>query len=836
MRMPVRSLVPVLLLPWLLAVSSGAQQPASSASEGASREALAQTNRFVQEHRQRTRFRVLDRQGKPWVGAHLSVYSRPCAGMEDIVEGETGKRGRSTLQLLPGRAYVAWAWGPVQKGEGGEYRVTELHRRVGVGGILTLREGPQTRLRVRLDLVGMEKWKGPLRARFTGNLGLYGGVPFDFEASLEGKQVTLPVSPVQSGMLYILDAENHLVASVSVPCSRSNLEKLFETAKQRRKKLEEAEEAKRKREEARRQEGEAGKESAAKTQDGEAGAEPVAKKVSAPVVQKQAVQKQGVQKQKSQKTGKQKQAPAPKAVPVQVVQKVPAFQVVKLGALIQGGNVMLTRTNVQPTIDYVALGRATWRLGAPYHYKVRIEDKKTKAPIAGARLFQTLSGWIEYEMGRTDDKGIAVVTMAMQINEKTGRPKRNYTNFRVLARGYPETYVQRNNLKLPKSMSPEALMADDVKPVFVSKLNRGFGVKGRVLLAEGRPLAHTSLLIRTGMVYDYGNQNMGFNQNGSVHSIQTDAEGRFDYPSCDGRFVLSISAILRPDSHAALAGDERFPTSARVLLYQNRGKAAKGGMQVMGGIAMGRGAFRLAQPKKDAKKKGKQDGKKKEEPKPEKPVIRDLGDLRIDSLTAVRVQIVRADGLPTAHARIGIASLKAGQNYLAPPLHLGNHLGRVRILVPGTDDYVLGCGIEGQAQLVKLALPAKEPISMQLEAGLALEGRVVDPNGDPIEGAYIYAYPYGGVKVLHQGLWNALRGGNSANRSLHDGTFSVPILPNVTYSFQVNYNYKNRNYNIGQRLIDIDDSSQDLGDIEVPVPVAKKKKAATRKLEKKAPR
>jgi len=669
----------------------------------------------------------------------------------------------------------------------------------------------------------MEKWKGPLKARFTGNLGLYGGVPFDLEASLEGKQVTLPVSPVQSGMLYILDAENHLVASVSVTCSRSSQEKLLETAKQRRKKLEEAEEAKRKREEARRQEGEAGKESAAKTKDGGAGAKPVAKKQSAP--------------------GVQKQGKAPKAVPVQVVQKVPAFQVVKLGALFQGGNVMLTRTNVQPTIDYVALGRATWRLGAPYHYKVRIEDKKTKAPIAGARLFQTLSGWIEYEMGRTDDKGIAVVTMTMQMNEKTGRPKRNYTNFRVLARGYPETYVQRNNLKLPKSRSPEALLADDVKPLFVSKLNKGFGVKGRVLPAEGRPLAHTWLLIRTGMVYDYGNQNMGFNQNGSLHRIQTDAERRFDYPSCDGRFVLSISAILRPYSLAALPGDERFPTSARVLLYQNRGKAAKGVMTVVGGIAMPRGALQLAQPKKDAKKdakkndkkKGKQDGKKKEEPKPEKPVIRDLGDLRIDSLTAVRVQVVRADGLPTAHARIGIASLKAGLNYLAPPLHLGNHLGRVRILVPGTDDYVLGCGIEGQAQLVKLALPAKEPISMQLEAGLVLEGRVVDPNGDPIEGAYIYAYPYRGVKVLHQGLWNALRGGNIANRSLHDGTFSVPILPNVTYSFQVNYNYKKRNYNIGQRLIDVEDSSQDLGDIEVPVPVAKKK-ATTRKLEKKAPR
>jgi len=671
----------------------------------------------------------------------------------------------------------------------------------------------------------MEKWKGPLKARFTGNLGLYGGAPFDCEASLEGKQVTLPVSPVQSGMLYILDAENHLVASVSVACSRSSQEKLFETAKQRRKKLKEAEEARRKREESRRQEGEAGKESAAKTKDGGAGAKPVAKKESAPIVHK---------------TGKQKQGQAPKAAPVKVVQKVPAFQVVKLGALIQGGNVRLTRTNVQPTIDYVALGRATWSLGEPYHYKVRIEDKKTKAPIAGARLFQTLSGWIEYEMGRTDDKGIAVVTMAMQMNKKTGRPKRNYTNFRVLARGYPETYVQRNNLKLPKSRSPEALLADDVKPVFVSKLDRGFGVKGRVLLAEGRPLAHTSLLVRTGMVYDYGNQNMGFNQNGSLHRILTDAEGRFDYPSCDGRFVLSISAILRPDSLAALAGDERFPTSARVLLYQNRGKAAKGGVQVMGGIALGRGALQLAKPKKDAKKdakkKGKQEGKKKEEPKPEKPVIHDLGDLRVDSLTAVRVQIVRADGLPTAHARIGIASLKSGQNYLAPPLHLGNHLGRVRILVPGTDDYVLGCGIEGQAQLVKLALPAKEPISMQLEAGLVLKGRVVDPNGDPIEGAYVYAYPYGGVKVLHQGLWNALRGGNITNRSLHDGTFSAPILPNVTYSFQVNYNYKNRNYNIGQRLIDVEDSSQDLGDIEVPVPVAKKKKTTTRKLEKKAPR
>lgn len=812
MRVSVTSLLPAFLLCFLSVPPSVAQEatpPVAGDSKVTSVPGQDSTRR-------KTRFRVLDKDGRPWTGATIVAYSRPCEGMLDRVVGTSSKRGRSSAMLLEGRSYVAWAWSPLEKGVEGEYRISDLDQGVGAGGIITLRESKSTRMRLQIELDGVGAWKAPFRGKLTGTLDNYSRTYFSLDVPIEGSKVTLPVCPLSAASLYVLDAEGRLVGSSHFSVSRKSLEAALEKADERRENLKKAEEEKRKRE------------AAEKAATEKAVAEKAAGKKAAGT-KEEALEDEAKAREMEAKA-KEMEAKAAAQKKIAQKRKVQQFQVVQLGPLIQGINVRNTVSSGTVTLDYVALGKVKWKLPEPYHFKVRLEDSKTKTPIAHARIYQGAYG-MTYELGRSDAKGMAVITIGTKLDAKTRRPKLNNTNFRVQARGYPETYVQRHNLRFPAYEEEAELAKEDVKPLFVSKLAQGFVVKGRVLLTEGKPLARTSLVVMTGVVYDYGNQNQGFNQSGLPCRIETDAEGRFEWGHCDERFVLSIRAILDPQAMASMTHDERFPDSARVILYQGKGKKAKGGGMVLGpGQVVIRGVAPAA-PAKPAKdqKKGKDGNDKKDEEKPEEPKIKDIGDIRIDKLAAVCVQVHQADGTPTSHARIGVASQKSGQQYVSPPLHLSNHLGRLRVLLPLGDEYILGAGKRGQALLCKLTVPTKEPIMIRLAGGMVIKGRVVDPNGDPLSGANIYLYPYGGLKVLHQGLWNALRGGNTSTLSKADGTFEIPVHPETNYTFQVNYRRGNQWYNIGQQMVETESSSQDLGDLEIPVPVKKKAKDKDKK-------
>ncbi len=810
MRMPVNALVAALLSSALgqpLAVAQGGiGEESQSRPSTANRPSTGQGDPGQVDYRQKTRFRVLDRAGKAWVDAHVVAYSRPVEGLVDRIEGQSSKRGRAALRLLPGRSYIAWAWAPVPKSASGEYRISTLDLRVAAGGIVTLRESSSTRLQVQVELVGAERWKGPLTARFAGYLNPLDRSYFSLDVPIQKNRLVLPICPKASGSLYIFDEDRRLVGTGHFNLSKRSQEALLKAAETRRQKKKDALEAKRKQQEA--------KDKKEREQAPGAKGTPDAK----PEQQASAAaEKADAAKAKARL--KAKKAALKKAMVVQVG-KAKAFQVVQLGPLVQGVNVISRHSAASPALDYVGLSKVRWRVDSPYHFRVRFEDKETQQPIAKARIFESSNG-ITYELGETDAKGMATITMAMRMNEKTGRPLNRFVNFRVHAKGYPETYVRRSNLMLPPYRKISELEADKGKPLFVSKLAKGFGIQGRVLLTEGNPLAGMPLILRTGFVYDYGNRNQGFSPFGSSYRVTTDAEGRFEWPSCDERFLISVSAMLPPEVLASLEDKGRFPTSARVLLYQDRGKGGKAGQVIL----LGGGQILLGGAKPAQKKKGDKSEKKKSE----EPTIRDLGDLRIDKLASVCVQVVRSDGTPTAFARIGLASPKGGQSYYSPPLHLSNRLGRLRVLVPAGKDYILGAGIKGQSLLRKLTLPAKEPILISLVGGLVLSGRIVDPNGDPLEGANVYVYPYGGVKVLHQGLWNALRGGNASTRSQADGSFEVAVLADSAYTFQVNYIHKKRSYNAGQRMIDMESSSQDMGDLEIPIPVEKKDKKAKKK-------
>jgi hypothetical protein len=820
MSMSVSSVIPALLL-LLVSDPSSVRQERVEDAEGS-----AATPGAVQKRdlRKRTRFRILDKEGKPWLGAKVVAYSRPCEGMMDRVESSSGKRGRATAMLLPGRSYAAWAWSPVENGVVGEYRISILNRSVGAGGIISLREAQKTKIRIHIDLEGATQWKAPLKGVLAGTLDSYSRSYLSLDVLIEGNKISLPVCPIASATLYILDADGHLVGSSHFATGRQAQEKALKVADKRRENRKKAAEAVRKREADKKAEAQKktdalnkAKHQAATGKSGEDQKPAAPETAMAQKEQENQAEKEALAKAKALKA----------AAKAKLKVKAQQFQVVKLGPLIQGINVVHTAGASNVTVDYVALGKVKWKVYPPYHYKLKLEDKKTKAPIANARIFQGLNG-MSYELGKSDARGIAVITVAAKLNAKTLRPTLRNTNFRVQAKGYPETYVQRNNLKFPPALARAKVEAEATKPIIVSKLVKGFSVKGRVLLAEGQPLARTSLIVMTGMVYDYGNRNTGFNQSGLPYRIETDEDGRFEWPCCDSRFMLSINAILGPETMASVAADERFPDSARVILYHGKGKGAQQGGVIIGGgqiLIGGLGQepiLKDKEEKKDDKKKDK--GKDGKEKKPEKPTEKDIGDIRLDKLATVRVQVFQTDGTPTPHARVGLASLKGRQNYLSPPLHLCNHLGRLRIRMPAGDDYILGAGIRGQALLSKLVLPAKEPIMVRLTSGLILKGRIVDPNGEPLAGANVYLNSYGRTKVLHQGLWNALRGGNTTALSKADGSFEIPILPETSYRFQVNYRKGNQWYNIGQQQVETETSSQDLGDLEIPVPVLKKNK------------
>ncbi|MEZ5988963.1 MAG: hypothetical protein R3F30_07525 [Planctomycetota bacterium] len=805
----------------------------------------------AQSPRERLRVRVLGPDGVDWAGGTVVATSRPGPGCTDRVEGRLDDRGRAQLALLPGRSYSAWAWVAVP-GKAGRYRVTKLETEVAGNSDLRLHGDPDVQTELEVSLKGLEAWKGPFR---VAGLSFTDGGARRYERrewKVEGGRFR--IGPVPSGNLnlFVYDAKGRLVLQHGTNLQEDFCTKAFEAAEKQRKEKAEKEAAEKKGE-AGEKKGEAGD---GEAKDGE-GAKPDGGKDAGKAAKQDDKQ--------DEKEGEEKASEKKKATANIVKVNGRAFQVVQLGGLVQG-NAVVQPVNAQSYLEWLAADRLELDVLTPVPILVRVVDKESKKPLADARLFERT--WDEdYEYGRTDADGRCVLVFGMRTNETTGLPLQNYLNFRVHARGCPETYVRRWNLKLGKPGDPEQEAAPDAKPLLTAEVTRGHVLTGRVLLTEGRPFADGDLLVDSGMDYDYGNNNAGFAFSQAPVRIRTDAEGRFEWPYADDRFPFRCVAVLDPVTLAALGGGEQRRVGALAMLVDGHGadlgkKAGKEQEGKADGQAPGAEARKAAEDaarkaaaeaerkaaeaqrqqqarqqdqglqdvtgQDDGKKDGEKDGEKAEEddkPLPE-PVLRDLGDLRLDALVPLDVQVIGDDGRPASCARVGVANLANKQAYLVPFLQCADRFGRLRVLQPAAEAYAIGCAKDGQYHIEVAKIDKPTARELRLGTSLVLRGRIVDPNGDPVAGAQLWAWPMTQQAIPHQGLWNALRGGNTAYRSGEDGRFEIPVAAETTYNVSGNVQRGNQWYGIQNQMIEVDDRSVDLDDVEVPIPVEKKKQAA----------
>jgi len=129
------------------------------------------------EERLATTGRVIGSDGEPWIGAEVTLVSRPIpwcdrVGEVDDVRTTTGKRGLFRVQLLTGRPYSVWAR---CRGSDDKWRVTRLVEGAIAGRPLRLVETQTEMVRVRVRVTGQERWKvfAPLTYRlvpFASNL------------------------------------------------------------------------------------------------------------------------------------------------------------------------------------------------------------------------------------------------------------------------------------------------------------------------------------------------------------------------------------------------------------------------------------------------------------------------------------------------------------------------------------------------------------------------------------------------------------------------------------------------------------------------------------------
>ena len=274
------------------------------------------------------------------------------------------------------------------------------------------------------------------------------------------------------------------------------------------------------------------------------------------------------------------------------------------------------------------------------------------------------------------------------------------------------------------------------KPIEVA-LRSGVSVKGRLLLAGGKPAAGMPLVVHGTTMSSGGGYYMDvFPQ---VH--RTDASGRFEFGGVHPDCPPLITAVLQGSNLEGIDWDPRFPNAPTVLLYA-------------AGDPLGEGL--------------------------------DLGDLDLTRLSAIDLTLRNHTRRPIPDAMVTIVDARQSmvQRTVMPLIQRVNRLGRLRLIanLRGLDARIValaggaliheaipGASDEAGAKKGDEALQASgkdprpagkpgdrtPPIVLELTAPepLYVQGTLSDSKGEPIAGATIRVQPNRGIGQA-QANWN----------------------------------------------------------------------------------
>jgi hypothetical protein len=245
-------------------------------------------------------------------------------------------------------------------------------------------------------------------------------------------------------------------------------------------------------------------------------------------------------------------------------------------------------------------------------------------------------------------------------------------------------------------------------------LRPGCQWRGRLLLGDGKPARRARLLQWSGQQLPW--------------SIDVDDDGHFtthgSSPSAATRLVVELDAAQL----AALPQSAARPTSPTAIVCW------------------------LEAPSRA----------------PDEPI--DLGDLRLDKLMALDVEVIGSDSAPAKHAALALGDRHCPD---APFFPAADARGRIRFLVPGAGAVILAARAGEDVGWIEVGLPVSEAVELRLTPWLSVEGVVKGENGQPMAGVRVLATTR---KTLEPAFLRTL---TMLRTAVSDGAgrFRVEVLP-----------------------------------------------------------
>lgn len=355
----------------------------------------------------------------------------------------------------------------------------------------------------------------------------------------------------------------------------------------------------------------------------------------------------------------------------------------------------------QPLLEHLVSLRATdtraLSIPPPFPILVEVKDKAGTKPLAGTRILQRVrQGWAV--VAETGADGIAVLNLPLERAED-GRAIWVHRVLMAEADDYSPGSLITVKMDLGRDKDPAILRAAGQVDAYAG-LELAPMLRGRVLLASGVPAAHTDLVV-------YGRY-ASFREGSStagplIQFSKTDGEGRFATPSPVTTDGFRLCAVLNEVQLIELFGHGQQIPHPLALLAHDSQRVSPGGT---------------------------------------------LGELRIDRLCPLDITVTHEDRTPAPHAVLAYAEhLDRNSQDLPPCNFVADRHGRQRILIPTTDELLVGALHEGAGQVLSTELTANGGLEMPLTLDVVLrppqkiQGRVFISTGDPLPGAEISCFP-----------------------------------------------------------------------------------------------
>ncbi|MFQ5506035.1 MAG: hypothetical protein ACE5F1_14740, partial [Planctomycetota bacterium] len=475
--------------------------------------------------------------GTPWVGARVTLISRPFVpdprlGVVDRIEAKTDARGRFRAEILLGRVYDAWA---LETLAGNRYRCSAIQTRIMAGVPIRLEEQKEDRIQVRVRLAALERWKdrAPLRLIARSSNAHCVFVPLTLDTRGEAR---LPPLPGRTARVEVRGKDGYLIMDSRVTLGLATRVKTFEKRMRAYKAWLTKEEKTKKNEKAREGDKKGDKD-------------------------KQGEQEKTAKKAKKEKARRQRQVAVRTDLGGQMVIEY------------SGTGAEEGEKPLPPELHLI-------RLPERERLLLEVASKETGKPVAGATVHEFTGVELRF-IARTDARGLAVLPVRMQRNAgaisvlqllvQSGREAETYLMkyVRYPAVGQRSTRVNQAlrdyYLDIEKGRDFAEVLANGTADIKL-KLDSGISVKGRVMLDETTPASNLLLFFFGPVTQAPGRVSFSAGHAFAPRVFKTDAQGRFSIPGRAGGKSIRLGALLSQEQLAALPAELPRDIRASVLL------------------------------------------------------------------------------------------------------------------------------------------------------------------------------------------------------------------------------------------------------------------------------